>query len=126
MKLDEDVIATSQYDPLPQIRNLIQDSNRLIGKLIASCCQPDRGEAMQALQQTLESMYKQEQIISSVELADKYIEEVNACGAHVGRLYVSCCTPTREKIYQKLLKNMNDVFIGCWEIKGHRCGRTIK
>jgi hypothetical protein len=40
MKRNEDMIATSEHDPLPQIRALILDSNRLVGKLIASCCQP--------------------------------------------------------------------------------------
>ncbi len=119
MTLDQDIITTTKQDPRTKIRDLIQDSNKLVAKLIAACCQADRSESMTSLQHTFAIMIEKDSLLNAIELADAYIEYVNSCGADIGRLYATCCTPTRVKIYQNLLKNLNYIFINCWEIKGH-------
>jgi len=49
---------------------------------------------------------------------DKGIERIITLGSSIGALHVSCCTITREALYQKLLKSLNNIHIQLWAMKG--------
>jgi len=52
------------------------------------------------------------------EILDEGIEKVIDLGARIGALHVSCCTKTRERLYQKLLNSLNQVHNNFWALKG--------
>ena len=46
------------------------------------------------------------------------VSKIELCGSKIGKLYVSCCTEEREKLYQKLFKLLNEVHTNMYKLMG--------
>lgn len=94
---------------------LLESTGSDIGRLSATCCQPNKSESMQAL---LSSYQMVSQPSEDDSYADRLIEFVENSGGIIGSMHVTCCTPDREVIYQRLLTKINQIFMLAWQLKG--------
>lgn len=95
--------------------SLLESTGSDIGRLSATCCQPNKSERMQAL---LRSYKLVSQPNEEDSYADRLIEFVEETGGIVGSMHATCCTPDREEIYQRLLNQVNQIFMLAWQLKG--------
>ena len=76
-------------------------------KLDKQCCDPGRSPQMNRLAETLRLIRSSlGEIVDNPFSADAAIRQIENAGAQIGRLQVSCCTPTRMKLYSGILKEL--------------------
>ena len=100
------------------IRSLRDDCILGLEKLARTCCVTERSARMQVL--------KEKFAILDVGLASGHTSEsinfniasVEKCGEAIGGLFATCCTPTREKLYVQLMKNLGSIHTELWKLKG--------
>ena len=91
-----------------ETREELNQSRETLDEIANSCCKPDRSVEMRAAQDSLD------QFITILDGKEDFVAAQNALatfGAHIGRLNVTCCTPTRKKMYQKLLGHLNKSYL---------------
>lgn len=94
--------------------SLLESTGSDIGRLSATCCQPNKSKRMQALLRS----YKMVSQPNQEDSYDRLIEFVEKTGGIVGSMHVTCCSPDREEIYQRLLNQVNQIFMLAWQLKG--------
>ncbi len=102
-----------------KIQASLEECGALLGKLSATCCQPGKSQSMNNILSMFSAFSDRINQSSGLEVADNCINLVEKCGSSIGALYVSCCSPIREKIYQQILSELNGLFLLSWQIKGH-------
>ena len=116
MKVTTDIQIDDSHEA--NIRRLQEDCLVNLNKLAGTCCLPIRSERMQALKTRFDTL--------DIGLAnsdfsgrlDTNIAAVEECGEAIGGLFVTCCTPKREKLYLELVKNLNNIHTNLWKLKG--------
>ncbi len=111
MSNQQDVSSSSQATLI----SLLESTGSDIGRLSATCCQPDKSERMQALLRSYKQVSKS---TTNTQYAGQLLEFLEATGSVIGGLHVTCCTSDREDIYQRLLKTLNQIFLIAWQLKG--------
>lgn len=108
-------------------KSLLDDSERRINECIgllkevsSSCCMPERSANMN------EAFLKLDSILTELKLArdnedniQKSIHHIGELGKTVGFLFATCCTTTREPLYQNMYRIMNDVHGKLYSYLGH-------
>lgn len=108
---------TSQ--PMKRIAENFVVCDEIVNKLSATCCLSDRSIRMNELVSMLSKLAKAiASITKTDETNDAHITSVIEIGGIIGQLHVSCCSPTREELYQHLLKSLNNIHNDLWELKG--------
>jgi len=88
-------------------------------KLSKTCCMKERSKSMLGLISQFKQLDQNLKNKQSDEAAlNNAIEQVTVLGGSIGALHVSCCTKTRESLYQELLRSLNKVHTGLWVLKG--------
>lgn len=100
-----------------KIQVSLTECGALLGKLSATCCQPGKSQSMNDILSIFSTLSDRINQSSGLDVAETSIELSEKCGASIGALYVSCCSPRREKIYQQLLSKLNEIFLLSWQIK---------
>ena len=104
-KQDPVALGKKQRDVLVnQARDELNRSGETLDMIAGSCCMPDRSTRMRAARASLERS------ITTLEGKEDFVEVQDALatfGGHIGQMYVTCCTPTREVLYRKLLGQLN-------------------
>ena len=86
-------------------------------KLSATCCMPVRSEGMASLASSIQSIASSGAPLSEQDELDRNITQVEQAGKAVGGLFVTCCAPNREKLYLKLIANLNAIHTSLWRLK---------
>ena len=86
----------------------LNECHTLLEEISSTCCQPQRSPTLNQISKYIQyAIAKLEDIKAITDSFNIYIEQIETCGSWVGKLHVSCCTPTREPMYQKILKHLN-------------------
>tara|TARA_R110000744_G_scaffold181413_3_gene300578 strand:- start:5110 stop:5451 length:342 start_codon:yes stop_codon:yes gene_type:complete len=95
----------------------IEESEKTLEKISFTCCMPIRSKRMQDLFSELRNISKLLKNLSE-EAMPICVSKIELCGSKIGKLYVSCCTEEREKLYQKLFKLLNEVHTNMYKLMG--------
>jgi len=105
---------------LEESKASINECGNLLKEISTTCCMPDRSINMSEAFTSLENIL--------VELDLSYIKKENIhnainqignLGSLVGYLYSTCCTTSREPLYQKMYKEMSSAHGKLWQYLGH-------
>ncbi len=87
----------------------IADGLATLDRIAETCCMPERsGEMTEASDRLRKAMEALERGRRNQDTLSESLENIAQCGSRIGRLYVTCCTETREPLYQQLLKQLNE------------------
>ncbi len=105
---------------LDESKIAINNCSQLLNEISTSCCMPERSPNMQ------QAFTQIDNIIKSLDLAPHSNDDVHnsiagigSFGSMIGFLYATCCTDTREPLYQKMYKEMNNAHGKLWQYMGH-------
>lgn len=105
---------------LDESKTAINNCSQLLNEISTSCCMPEKSPNIQ------EAFIQIDDILQSIDLAHHNNENVHKSIANIGRfgnmigfLYATCCTDTREPLYQKMYKEMNSAHGKLWQYIGH-------
>jgi len=101
-----------------QIRTLQDDCALGLERLARTCCLSERSERMQGLKARFAKLDLGLKETAKPEAINANIDAVEKCGEAIGGLFATCCTPTREKLYLQLMKNLNNIHTNLWKLKG--------
>ena len=108
---------TNHQQLIKESINQVKSCENVLEKISSTCCIPIRSKKMQDTFKGLDNLNQLLQGISKDSLSGA-IEEIEHCGSHIGKLYVSCCTEKREPLYQQLLRQLNEVHSNIYKIMG--------
>lgn len=88
----------------------LKDCSETLEKISSTCCMPERSGQMTEAFHTLQRAVKEIGLgREKPERLNRGLEHITQLGSQIGKLYVSCCTETREPLYQHLLHQLNKV-----------------
>ncbi len=90
----------------------------LLDKLAQTCCLPSRSDRMRQLNEHFRELGLSLSEESPQEKVETSITSVEKCGETIGGLFVTCCTPKREKLYLQLIHNLSAIHTSLWKLKG--------
>ena len=93
---DELAAATAQID----------ECERLVDRLHAMCCEPDRSPRMLAILDDLRSVRDAIERVDDPITAGDATRMLERIGAQVGYLQVACCTAARMPLYNDVLNGL--------------------
>lgn len=95
-------------DLLESSKTILNNCVDSLNQITTTCCMPERSPKMQAAFDKLNGA--QSLLNDRTQASYKECQEqISQFGAAIGALYVSCCTDTREPLYQHILKQLNRV-----------------
>jgi len=101
------------------INESIEKCQKTLEKISTTCCMPERSKSMNEAFTKLDNLFS---VIREAESNDKNIvsaiEGLGVFGSVMGRQYATCCTTTREPLYQAIFKELNIAHSYLWEILG--------
>ena len=114
--------ATEHHATLAGISRDVAKCRRALEQLADTCCMAQRSAHMLTLYGAVEAL---DLVAGSGDqqgwdntAAEQTIEQVASVGGALGRLYATCCTPTREKLYLIMFSALGDIHTGVWKLKG--------
>ena len=90
-------------DELQSAHARLDECQRLVDKLHALCCEPDRSPRMEAI---LRDIARARDLVDAFDAQGspgEIIEVLEGIGAQVGHLQVACCTSARMPLYAETL-----------------------
>jgi hypothetical protein len=107
---------------LAEISRKVATCQRALDQLADTCCIAQRSAHMATLTDEIQALDLttglQGQLTLDEGAADRAIAQVGLVGSALGRLYATCCTPTREKLYVLMFKALGDIHTECYKLKG--------
>jgi len=101
------------------IREQLLLCREFLAKLSRTCCLKERSKSMNVLTSAFDTLNsKLENETQNTKSVDSLIDQIIEIGGKIGALHVSCCTKTREKLYQSLLHSLNEIHTHLWAMKG--------
>jgi len=108
-------------------KDLLDDSETKINECIGllkeisnSCCMPERSTNMNEAFTKLDSILGElKSARNNIDNVHKSIYHIGDLGRSVGFLFATCCTASREPLYQKMYKIMNEVHSKLYLYLGH-------
>jgi len=98
----------------------LQDCNNTLNNIAKTCCAPERSPNMKEAQLLLDNIISVvKESYTSEQNAYKCIEHIGNMGNKIGFLYATCCTETREPMYQSIFTNLILVHGNMHRILGH-------
>ena len=91
---------------LESLLNTLDKADVALEELDANCCVPHRSPRMQAIGAALQSARVEVTAVKSEQEATAAIESLEAIGAQIGALQVSCCAPSRLPLYASMLTDL--------------------
>lgn len=86
----------------------LEPCHETVAELEANCCVPGRSPQMQVLADLVEAIQRRSAEFDPNDGtgARQLRMEIENTGAHVGRLQVSCCAPSRAPLYEDLIHRL--------------------
>ncbi len=98
----------------------LQDCSNILDNISETCCMPERSSNMKEAQSSLNKVISAaKESYNNKQHAQKCIESIGDFGSKIGFLNATCCTPTRELMYQSIFKNLVVAHGNMWEVLGH-------
>lgn len=111
--------TTEKTSIIQDLRKTIERCSDLLVKLSSTCCIPARSETMDSLLNDFSKFeHDTNSFTGNMQNIESAINRVNDFGSVIGKLHVSCCTATREKLYQEILSSLNNIYCDLWRMKG--------
>ena len=86
----------------------LEDCGEVLRKISETCCMPERSPKMKGMSAELQKARSEVQDgREKPEALLQCVETIAQCGSRIGILHVTCCTETREPLYQQILKGLN-------------------
>jgi len=105
---------------LDESKMAMSECGKLLKEISTSCCMPERSPKMtEAFTQIDSILLNLDLAYHSSEDVHNSIENIGSFGSMIGFLYATCCTKTREPLYQKMYKEMNNAHGKLWQYMGH-------
>jgi len=105
---------------LDEAKSAMEECGKLLKEISSSCCMPDRSPNM------TEAFNKLDNILQNLDLANdstdsihNSVTDIGHFGSMIGFLYATCCTDSREPLYHKMYKEMNNAHGKLWQYMGH-------
>ncbi len=98
----------------------LENCKKTLTKISKTCCMPERSPNMKEAQLSFDKLILvANKIESDKNNAYKCIEDIGALGGKIGYLNATCCTATREPMYQSIFKDLMAVHANMWSVLGH-------
>ena len=98
----------------------LKNCKKTLTRISKTCCMPERSPNMKEAQFSLDKLILiTKKIESDKHNAYKCIEDIGALGRNMGYLNATCCTATREPMYQSIFKELMTVHANMWRVLGH-------
>ena len=98
----------------------LQNCSNSLNKIAETCCAPERSPNMKEAQLLLDNIISvAKESYTNEQSAYKCIEYIGGLGSKIGFLYATCCTPTREPMYQSIFTNLILVHGNMYGVLGH-------
>ncbi len=97
----------------------LQNCKNTLTEISKTCCMPERSPAENSIDELI-SMTNN--IKTDKKNIHQCIERIGVIGSQMGFLYATCCTATREPLYQKIFKELMEVHVNMWSIQGDSHG----
>lgn len=105
---------------LDESKAAINACGKLLKEISTSCCMPERSpkmtEAFTKIDNILQGLSSAHLSVNNVHNSIAFIGDF---GSMIGYLFATCCTESREPLYQKMYKEMNVAHGKLWEYMGH-------
>lgn len=93
-----------------QILASLEGCKKVLDQIAVTCCMPERSPQMKEASATLDEAVRiVRQYPANPSGLSQVLDCIADCGSRIGRLYVTCCTETREALYQRILGGLNDI-----------------
>ena len=98
----------------------LQNCSNTLSKISETCCMPERSPNMKEAQSLLDDVISAvKESCNNKQNVNKCIEGIGYFGSKIGFLYATCCTPTREPMYQSIFTNLMVAHGNMWSVLGH-------
>jgi len=105
---------------LDESKASIDKCGKLLKEISTTCCMPDRSTNMSVAFTSLDKLLVELDLsYTNNESIHNAINQIGNFGSLVGFLYSTCCTVSREPLYQKMYKEMNSAHGKLWQYLGH-------
>lgn len=105
---------------LDESKTSINECGKLLKEISSTCCMPERSANMTDVFTKLDRILEDlEAAKTNSDSVQKSITGIGDFGSLTGYLYATCCTETREPLYQKMFKEMNVAHGKLWAYLGH-------
>ncbi len=111
--------SQSSTNPIERATENVAVCQEYLKTLSAACCLTERSSRINTLIAGMDKFAHGLSNMSGIDPSlDRKIMNVIDLGGEIGQLHVSCCSPAREQLYQRLLKTLNDIHTDLWAAKG--------
>ena len=107
-------------DTLNDAHQAARDCEKSLMLLQKTCCVQERSEKMVSLVVGVRSLSESLhcEIEDHYSFAEDTLHQVEDIGAALGKLYATCCTPAREKLYIRMYRSLSTINLAMWKLKG--------
>lgn len=109
---------------IDESKSSMDECSKLLNEISNTCCMPERSTNMTAAFSKIENIVEELKLIHAdsdnvSNSVENSITHIGSLGGMIGYLYATCCTTTREPLYQKMYKEMNSAHAKLWQFLGH-------
>jgi len=102
------------------IGGALQNSKQILTDISKTCCMPERSPNINEAKDLIDKLIAITREMNGEEhKVHRCIEDIGALGSKIGYLYATCCTETREPMYQGIFKDLMTINAGLWSTLGH-------
>ena len=111
---------TGTNNTLENALRAAEECEKCLLLLQKTCCIQERSQKMDSLVEQVRSLAKNLKGASPSHsnLAEETLHQVEEVGTALGKLYATCCTPTRERLYIRMYRSLGTINLAMWKIKG--------
>ena len=97
---------------IDESKSSMDECSKLLNEISNTCCMPERSTNMTAAFNKIDNIVEELNLIHAdnddvTNSLENSITHIGSLGGMIGYLYATCCTTTREPLYQKMYKEMN-------------------
>jgi len=105
---------------LDESKIAIIQCKELLKEISTSCCMPERSSKMADVFTKIDNLLQNLGLSNlKTENIHNSIADIGHIGSMTGFLFATCCTETREPLYQQMYKEMNIAHTKLWQYMGH-------
>ncbi len=113
-------MENNKIELLVSSKNILERCQMTLTELSKTCCMPERSPNIDAAKLSIDNLIScTNNAVNNKDNANKCIDEIGQLGSKVGFLYATCCTDTREPLYQSIFKDLSVVHVNMWAVLGH-------
>ena len=96
----------------------LHNCKNTLKEIAKTCCMPERSPNMERIKLSLHDLIMTtSQIEQNTNNTHECIDSIGTLGSQIGFLYATCCTSTREPLYQSIFKELMLIHVTCGKLK---------